>query len=631
MSDVVIITEEVPGPSGQTGPAGPISVTVATAAALTAVDATMFAWGLQAAITGLKQFYSYDPTSVLTPDGNTVIAATPVGNWVVLPFSNGRGAYVVGTSTFQQGGADWAGVGAGETFTLPLLQAPQLGFGEQVTLATSFDVQSTVAAQNVSGATGNGVTPIVIAVPSTAGYQNGSRVYVVGVGGNTAANGSQTVTVVDATHLALVGTTGNGAYTTGGVVSPLDFGHFERRVTLRECRGLTLNAQGGTTDTDLTTPTEPGNTMPSLVGMSATLAIVAGILSAVVTAPANVPIRFALDYGYVRRPQPGAGPAPTLTSTSAHGGTSDGGTTGTLSGTAFTGVVSVAVVVSGTSYPASFAFVNDGTVNATFGPGPALGGVGDIVLTTANGQATLAAAYTYTPTIRSILGATIRGWYPNQNLVSDGAGHTTAWTDGSGNGQDLNLLHSTPGYNAASASITPAGPTLALAGSSQGIGRASFVLAGAPGSGIWVAVVYRTTSAGLGYVATYNSTLGVENDGVFTNTGHPTADGRGLTLAWGTVTTNSTIAASMYCDGANGAGQNGQIEVGNAAPSTTTFTRDGSLVIAASAAFTLGQDPNNPAPTSFVGEIAEVVVANAKPNATQLTALHAIWSAKYGV
>jgi hypothetical protein len=49
--------------------------------------------------------------------------------------------------------------------------------------------------------------------------QHGQWVIVAGVAGNTAAIGDQTITVVEATHISLNGTTGNGAYTGGGTVS----------------------------------------------------------------------------------------------------------------------------------------------------------------------------------------------------------------------------------------------------------------------------------------------------------------------------------------------------------------------------------------------------------------------------
>jgi hypothetical protein len=65
----------------------------------------------------------------------------------------------------------------------------------------------------VTGATN--ASPIVIT--STAhGLTTGTRVTVAGVGGNTAANGTHTITRIDANTFSLDGSTGNGAYTSGG-------------------------------------------------------------------------------------------------------------------------------------------------------------------------------------------------------------------------------------------------------------------------------------------------------------------------------------------------------------------------------------------------------------------------------
>jgi len=65
----------------------------------------------------------------------------------------------------------------------------------------------------VTGATN--ANPIVIT--STAhGLTNGVRVTLTGVGGNTAANTTATVSAVTANTFTLTGVAGNGAYTSGG-------------------------------------------------------------------------------------------------------------------------------------------------------------------------------------------------------------------------------------------------------------------------------------------------------------------------------------------------------------------------------------------------------------------------------
>lgn len=58
--------------------------TYANAAALTAVDASLYRNGARAKVTSVGMFY-LDLTSTATPDGTTVIDATPTGNWLLDP------------------------------------------------------------------------------------------------------------------------------------------------------------------------------------------------------------------------------------------------------------------------------------------------------------------------------------------------------------------------------------------------------------------------------------------------------------------------------------------------------------------------------------------------------------------
>lgn len=61
-------------------------------------------------------------------------------------------------------------------------------------------------------------SPIQITTSTNHGLSTGDKVYISKVGGNTAANGVFTVTVVNATNFTLDGSTGNGAYTSSGFV-----------------------------------------------------------------------------------------------------------------------------------------------------------------------------------------------------------------------------------------------------------------------------------------------------------------------------------------------------------------------------------------------------------------------------
>lgn len=62
-------------------------------------------------------------------------------------------------------------------------------------------------------------SPIAVTTSAPHGMTTGDTVTISGVGGNTAANGTFTVTVTGSTTFTLGGSTGNGAYTSGGTVA----------------------------------------------------------------------------------------------------------------------------------------------------------------------------------------------------------------------------------------------------------------------------------------------------------------------------------------------------------------------------------------------------------------------------
>lgn len=65
-------------------------------------------------------------------------------------------------------------------------------------------------------------SPIVLFGNGDHGFQTGDSATVAGIGGNTAANGTWTVTRIDATHVGLNGSTGNGAFSASGSMAGSD-------------------------------------------------------------------------------------------------------------------------------------------------------------------------------------------------------------------------------------------------------------------------------------------------------------------------------------------------------------------------------------------------------------------------
>jgi hypothetical protein len=111
------------------------------------------------------------------------------------------------------------------------------------------------ASQNVGSA--SNASPIVLTVTSH-GYATGDWVYVKDVLGNTAANGQFQIEKVDDNSFKLLGSTGNGAYTSGGTV---------RRLYLLQYLGITdwtlADVYGGTVEETI----EP-NDIPTVIQLA---------------------------------------------------------------------------------------------------------------------------------------------------------------------------------------------------------------------------------------------------------------------------------------------------------------------------------------------------------------------------
>lgn len=75
---------------------------------------------------------------------------------------------------------------------------------------------------NVSNATN--ATPIRITTSSAHGYSDGMQVRIAGVTGNTAANGTWIIDMINSTDFDLLGSQGNAAYISGGTAQRIFLG-----------------------------------------------------------------------------------------------------------------------------------------------------------------------------------------------------------------------------------------------------------------------------------------------------------------------------------------------------------------------------------------------------------------------
>lgn len=87
------------------------------------------------------------------------------------------------------------------------------------------------AAQNLAVGYAGYTSPISIGTATPHGLATGVQVAISGVQGNTAANGTWTITVTDNTHFMLNGSSGNGTYTGGGVILGGGMGYYDAETT----------------------------------------------------------------------------------------------------------------------------------------------------------------------------------------------------------------------------------------------------------------------------------------------------------------------------------------------------------------------------------------------------------------
>lgn len=94
---------------------------------------------------------------------------------------------------------------------------------DRLSLTGNYEVWLGVCGPTVAITAASNATPIQITA-ANHGYKNGQKTTISGVLGNSAANGTWTVTVVDSNNFTLNGSVGSGAYTSGGVAVNQDYG-----------------------------------------------------------------------------------------------------------------------------------------------------------------------------------------------------------------------------------------------------------------------------------------------------------------------------------------------------------------------------------------------------------------------
>jgi len=631
-------TVAVSGPPGQSAPAVTTVANPAAANALSTAGFTPYATTI--GILSLQAAFLYCPGDVGTPDNIIRVAAQGGGNWVSIFSTLNPG--VLGQSTGSLSSiknflTEFAVVAAGQTSTIYTLDTPNLGTGEQVSLFVDVDIQSAATPVLVTGCTGNGVSPIVLTVSSTSALQTGSMVGVSGVGGNTAANGGFICTVVDGTHVSLNGTTGNGAYTSGGSLLPADFGHFKREIVVRNVGGnLVVNAQGTTSDTDLTIPASPSNEGSSLSGTLCQIVVSGTTLAVQITAPAATPVSAAVVGTWVRRPIANGGALPSITSASQTHGPATGGTeatpvtgTITLTGANFTGAF--ACTFGGVS--ASFVVNSPGQITVTPPNSHFVDGAVPIVVVTPAGSSNTSVTWTYDVDPTTVFGGPftssghLTGWW-DPSTIQQTSGSFTSWTGKSGSGESaFSAVGGTITYNASS-SANSSLPSVSTDGSATELHIGTFTH-GAVGDPMFLLMVCKVLGGGSnanGQVWIFVSTGG-QQVRIF-GSGHGSTvemlPQNGTAAVWGSNIVGAVKALYGYSDGIVSATSAGYINVDNG----TEVDSTGNVATALAAAGTL--DVGGTGGFGLVAlEVSEIIAANVRPSSTQRSKLQTYLAAKY--
>jgi hypothetical protein len=168
---------------------------------------------------GERRFYqdvASGPDDRLQQDGNLLLLG---GISLIFECLIGNGTSTSGQSlTFLANSTTWIGVGDSSTATTSTMTDLQAGTNYYSNAADSTYPAHTAGStgKTITGATN--ASPIAITATSH-GYSTNDIVNINGVGGNTNANGTFQITVSDSNTFTLNGSSGNAAYTSGGIAS----------------------------------------------------------------------------------------------------------------------------------------------------------------------------------------------------------------------------------------------------------------------------------------------------------------------------------------------------------------------------------------------------------------------------
>lgn len=228
------------GTDGTTNPAYVSGGTVRTTSPITVVadlagtGGTSVAGAITLAVTSNPGVYVANPSNIIGSgfETNTALAARCRARLASLSPNGPKGAYAY----FALSASDILGNSSNPLFVAPAVTIPAITRADVVRSSSTGIVTTVIAsaAGAVSGIAGlaiSGVsagTPIQITAVAPHGLSTGDPATISGVIGAVAANGTWTVTVVDATHFTLNGSAGGAVYAGGGIIQGGVLGQVDR-------------------------------------------------------------------------------------------------------------------------------------------------------------------------------------------------------------------------------------------------------------------------------------------------------------------------------------------------------------------------------------------------------------------
>lgn len=296
------------------------------------------------------------------------------------------------------------------------------------------------------------------------------------------------------------------------------------------------------------------------------------------------------------------------------------GGTGSIGGLYFVSGCTASVNINGTPTPLTITFLSSTSLQFTLASGtytPSTGTGWPLTVTNPDTQSSTQSIFVITTEVSpaTTMGANLIAWYRADSYA------TPTWDDLTGYAQNLTIT-GVPTYNSSDSNFNDQA-TVTWDGSTTYATKSGFSLQG--GTVLWVMVIYRCTSSSTGpyEIASYSTTDNFEMR-VQSSTLKSFWDETGLSISSGSTPANTVYAAYSYIQGGSPPLLGSLVGIGG---TEVDATGSGTTNPQATGLFQISNRFNTG--YEFVGQIAEVIVCNVKPNSSQYSALYGYANFRY--